>query len=103
MGDRAIQCIFTTLAVSSFFGGVSCLLLVLSIYDTPLSFLVSPGSAGAILAYCSMLAFQAPVALSMTARVEAIMSAVQRVAEYRDHPTEDSSQKVKESVPIKWP
>jgi len=101
--DRTIQCIFTTLGVAVFFGSVSLLLLVLALYESPLSKLVSPGSSGAILAFCSMLAFQAPVALYMTARVEAMMSAVQRVAEYKDQPTEDSAQEFKDEVPKSWP
>jgi len=101
--DRAIQCIFTTMGVSVFFGATGCLLLFLSVYDTPLSGLVTPGSSGAILAFCSILAFQAPVTLFMTARVEAMLASVQRVAEYRDQPTEDSKQAIKEDVPASWP
>eukprot|EP00928_Gymnodinium_smaydae_P020787 TRINITY_DN18039_c0_g1_i2.p1 TRINITY_DN18039_c0_g1~~TRINITY_DN18039_c0_g1_i2.p1 ORF type:complete len:864 (-),score=185.43 TRINITY_DN18039_c0_g1_i2:187-2778(-) len=101
--DRAMQAILTAFAVSIFFSGVAALLLTLAVYETPLSALVSPGNAGLVLAFCSMLAFQIPVTIFMTARVEAMMAGVQRVAEYRDLATEDSLQKQRDPVAPNWP
>jgi ATP-binding cassette subfamily C (CFTR/MRP) protein 1 len=101
--DRAVQCIFISLVISLFVGGVSCLLLVLSVYDTPISGLVSPGSAGVILALNLMIAFQAPIAMFMSSKVEVMMAATQRIAEYKDQPIEGSKQPSTVQPPSDWP
>eukprot|EP00930_Biecheleria_cincta_P038807 TRINITY_DN26675_c0_g2_i1.p2 TRINITY_DN26675_c0_g2~~TRINITY_DN26675_c0_g2_i1.p2 ORF type:complete len:481 (+),score=91.27 TRINITY_DN26675_c0_g2_i1:1885-3327(+) len=101
--DRAMQAIFAAFAVSMFYSGLSAILLALALYETPLKALVTPGNAGLILAYSSMLAMLIPVLIYMTARMEAMFAAVQRVAEYKSLPTEDSSHSVREKCPEGWP
>lgn len=88
--ERACQCCFGAVIVSTFYACVCTVMLVLSVYDTPISALISPGTAGLVLAYCSALGYSAPMMLSMAASLEQAMSAVQRVAEYKDLPIEGS-------------
>merc|ERR1719387_1188124 len=94
---------FGSFAVSIFSGGLGCLLLLLSMYETPLSYFVTPGNSGLVLAYCAILAFQGPVVLFMTVRVETMVSSVQRIADYSMQPTEDSIQKKLTIPPKEWP
>jgi len=101
--DRFVQSMFGSFAVSIFSGGLGCLLLLLSMYETPLSYFVTPGNSGLVLAYCAILAFQGPVVLFMTVRVETMVSSVQRIADYSMQPTEDSIQKKLTIPPKEWP
>eukprot|EP00931_Biecheleriopsis_adriatica_P089753 TRINITY_DN63837_c0_g1_i1.p1 TRINITY_DN63837_c0_g1~~TRINITY_DN63837_c0_g1_i1.p1 ORF type:complete len:1348 (-),score=274.07 TRINITY_DN63837_c0_g1_i1:64-3729(-) len=102
--DRAMQAIFTAFAVSVFYSGLSAIILALALYDTPLKELVTPGNAGLILAYSSMLAMLIPVMIYMTARIESMMAAVQRVAEYKNLKTEEAMQQApQENLPEEWP
>merc|ERR1719401_2709134 len=82
--DRAIQSIFAACASSTFMGSVGALLLTFGIYDTPFSFLATPGTAGVVLAYLSMLSQQAPMVIFMTTQLEKAMTGCQRIVEYKD-------------------
>jgi ABC-type multidrug transport system fused ATPase/permease subunit len=84
-------------------GCVAALLLTFGIYDTPFSFLATPGTAGVVLAYLSILSQQAPMVIFMTAKLEQAMTGCQRIVEYKDAPTEDTMQIVKEAVDPAWP
>jgi len=78
--------------------------LLLSAGETPLSVFVTPGSSGVVLAYMSGLSYSAPLLLSLATRLETMMSAVQRVAEYGSLPTEDSLLAFRaKPVPSAWP
>lgn len=102
--ERACQCCFGAVIVSTFYACVCAVILFLSVHDTPISKLVTPGTAGLVLAYCSALGYSAPMLLSMAASLEQIMSAVQRVAEYKDLPIEDAHLgSAPEEPPLCWP
>lgn len=102
--ERACQCWFGAVIVSAFYGCVCTVILFLSVYDTPISKLITPGTAGLVLAYCSALGYSAPMILSMAAALEQQMSAVQRIAEYKDLPVEGLCRGVAlEEPPQSWP
>lgn len=103
--ERAVQCVFSSFAVSIWCTAIAVLLLVLARVDNPVfNALVTPTNAGMILAAMSMLAFQAPVVLMMTSKIEQMMSSVQRIAEYKDQPYE-GSERVKREIAVdpSWP
>lgn len=102
--ERACQCGFGAVVVSAFYACVCIVILILSIYDTPISKFITPGTAGLVLAYCSALGYSAPMLLQMAAQLEQQMSAVQRVAEYKDLPIEGAPHAVaQQEPPLCWP
>jgi len=102
--ERAVQIIFTTIIVSLFFGATAALILTLSIYETPLSFMVSKGRAGVVLAYLSAVGYHIPMCLFITTKVETMMGAAQRIAEYATQATEDTPHLARlEAPPASWP